>query len=116
MMMTTRSLVTVLWTVGALGTLFLCTTRSITSSDVDIAAAAGGDQDGDARLMKLILLSQSGANDGQACLDGSPQAVYFRAGTGDGANKWVVSNRSRKKHKQISTPRISVGWGENVPL
>eukprot|EP01084_Bolivina_argentea_P206409 352430_1 len=37
-----------------------------------------------------IVLSDANKNDGAACLDGSPPVMYWRAGSGDGVNKFHV--------------------------
>jgi len=42
------------------------------------------------QTLNLVLLKDSLA-DGAACLDGSPAAYYFRAGSGSGANKWLLN-------------------------
>jgi len=41
------------------------------------------------QTLNLVLLKDSLA-DGAACLDGTPPAYYFRAGSGSGANKWFI--------------------------
>eukprot|EP01124_Arcella_intermedia_P010495 TRINITY_DN1699_c0_g1_i1.p1 TRINITY_DN1699_c0_g1~~TRINITY_DN1699_c0_g1_i1.p1 ORF type:complete len:359 (+),score=55.83 TRINITY_DN1699_c0_g1_i1:27-1103(+) len=41
-----------------------------------------------AQVGQLVLLTD--AQNGAACLDGSPPAFYYYPGTGDGANKWFL--------------------------
>ena len=37
-----------------------------------------------------VLLTDAAARDGAVCLDGSPAAYYWRAGSGSGKNSWVL--------------------------
>ena len=37
-----------------------------------------------------VLLTDAAASDGAVCLDGSPAAYYWRAGSGSGKNSWVL--------------------------